>query len=213
MFLSNVRVALIVAINIPLLRFGFECCSCAARPIYCRSAPSISASRRFDGHPGEHLSASCARECGIALPIGSSLPAARRAAAVFCHANHGLCLVASLHDDRTGRTNLWADGRHKRSPWAAASGALTVSPCFACCFCGSSPARDNVCLRAQGVLSVALQVMLFSLADAVRRGGVDGRNRRRSRYGPRVHARAGRAIWIRVFPINISFEEASGGRA
>ena len=46
MFLGNVRVAVIVAINIPLaLLFAFGVLfDAASRPICCRSAPSISAS-------------------------------------------------------------------------------------------------------------------------------------------------------------------------
>ena len=120
MFLSNVRSALIVAINIPLaLLFAFAVLLSARQerqPAVDRRR-RLRHHRRFVGdHGREHLPAhQLRRACRpVAARTHSALLPRGRAGLVLHHGHHGLRLSAAVHHEGPGRADLRPHGRHLR---------------------------------------------------------------------------------------------------
>ena len=159
MFLSNVRSALIVAVNIPLaLLFAFSVLYMqgGCRPICCRSRRwSISALfRRFVGdHGREHLSPlefpASTPAVHVQVPHSDGHPGSG-AQPVFHDHDHGLRVFAAVHDERPRRTDFRTYGRYLRLRLgrAARPGGSTVAPVLCLLFFKTlKPAPDNALVR------------------------------------------------------------------
>ena len=120
MFLSNVRTALIVAINIPLaLLFAFAVLYLRGMSANLLSIGAVDFGIIVDSsvimveNIYRHLSSGEYAELSLerADPQGH---ARSRARPVFHDGDHGLRLRAAVHDAGAGRADLRADGRHVR---------------------------------------------------------------------------------------------------
>ena len=120
MFLSNVRTALIVAINIPLaLLFAFTLLYFRGKSANLLSIGAVDFGIIVDSsvimveNLYRHLSAGEYADLPLKERHSSGLQGSRAAAFVL-DGHHGLRLYSVIHDARTGRTIVWTDGRHLR---------------------------------------------------------------------------------------------------
>ena len=156
MFLSNVRSALIVAINIPLaLLFAFSVLFLRGKSANLLSIGAVDFGIIVDSsvimveNIYRHLSSG---ENARAAAEGAHPPGLQRGrtAAVLLDGDHGLRLHAAVHDAGAGRADLRPDGRHlrlrpgRRAAAGPAAGAGAV-PAVLQATC--KPAQDNFLVR------------------------------------------------------------------
>ena len=149
MFLSNVRTALIVAINIPLaLLFAFAMLFLRGKSANLLSIGAVDFGIIVDSsvimveNIYRHLSAG---ETSGSAAEGADPPRDRRdrPAAVVLDGDHGLRLPAAVHDARSGRADLRPDGRdlRLRPGRRAAAGGAARAGAVPAASCGSSSRR------------------------------------------------------------------------